>query len=90
MQQEMLCLFLAHSMWKREKAAQAPAAPDREGYEFTGWNPATFSEVTDNLDVYAQYVAIAGQVRLTVNYVYSDGTMAAQPWVSHVKIWCCM
>ena len=67
------------------KAAQAPAAPDREGYEFTGWNPATFSEVTDNLDVYAQYVAIAGQVRLTVNYVYSDGTMAAQPWVSHVK-----
>ena len=67
------------------KAAQAPAAPDREGYEFTGWNPATFSEVTDNLDVYAQYVAIAGQVRLTVNYVYPDGTMAAQPWVSHVK-----
>lgn len=67
------------------KAAQAPAVPDREGYEFTGWNPATFSEVTDNLDVYAQYVAIAGQVRLTVNYVYSDGTMAAQPWVSHVK-----
>ena len=37
------------------------------------------------MDVYAQYVAIAGQVRLTVNYVYSDGTMAAQPWVSHVK-----
>ena len=29
--------------------------------------------------------ATAGQVRLTVNYVYSNGSLAAQPWVSHVE-----
>ena len=66
------------------KAAQAPAVPDRDGYRFTGWD-ADFSAVTDNMDVYAVYAPIAGQVRLTVNYVYSNGSLAAQPWVSHVE-----
>ena len=66
------------------KAAQAPAVPDRDGYRFTGWD-ADFSAVTDNMDIYAGYAPIAGQVRLTVNYVYSNGSLAAQPWVSHVE-----
>ena len=66
------------------KAAQAPAVPDRAGYRFTGWDKA-FSEVTGNMDIYAVYAPIAGQVRLTVNYVYSNGSLAAQPWVSHVE-----
>ena len=35
--------------------------------------------------IYAVYAPIAGQVRLTVNYVYSNGSLAAQPWVSHVE-----
>jgi len=65
-------------------AAQAPAVPDRAGYRFTGWDKA-FSEVTGDMDVYAVYAPIAGQVRLTVNYVYSNGSLAAQPWVSHVE-----
>ena len=66
------------------EAAQAPAVPDRAGYRFTGWDKA-FSEVTGDMDVYAVYAPIAGQVRLTVNYVYSNGSLAAQPWVSHVE-----
>lgn len=66
------------------KEAQAPAVPDRAGYRFTGWDKA-FSEVTGNMDIYAVYAPIAGQVRLTVNYVYSNGSLAAQPWVSHVE-----
>lgn len=65
-------------------AAQAPAVPDREGYRFTGWDK-DFSRVTGDMDVYAGYAPIAGQVRLTVNYVYSNGSLAAQPWVSHVE-----
>ena len=66
------------------KAAEAPAVPDRDGYRFTGWD-TDFSAVTDNMAVYAVYVPIVGQVRLTVNYVYSNGSLAAQPWVSHVE-----
>ena len=66
------------------KAAQAPAVPDRDGYRFTGWDK-DFSNVTGDMNIYAGYAPIAGQVRLTVNYVYSNGSLAAQPWVSHVE-----
>ena len=66
------------------KAAEAPAVPDRDGYRFTGWD-TDFSKVTGDMDIYAGYAPIAGQVRLTVNYVYSNGSLAAQPWVSHVE-----
>ena len=66
------------------KAAEAPAVPDRDGYRFTG-RDTDFSKVTGDMDVYAGYAPIAGQVRLTVNYVYSNGSLAAQPWVSHVE-----
>ena len=66
------------------KAAQAPAVPDRDGYRFTGWDK-DFSNVTGDMKVYAGYAPIDGQVRLTVNYVYSNGSLAAQPWVSHVE-----
>lgn len=65
-------------------AAQAPAVPDRDGYRFTGWDK-DFSRVTGDMDIYAGYAPIAGQVRLTVNYVYSNDSLAAQPWVSHVE-----
>ena len=41
---------------------------------------------TGDMAVYAVYAPIAGQVRLTVNYVYSNGSLAAQPWVSHVAV----
>ena len=38
--------------------ATAPASPTRSGYTFTGWSPATFSNVTANLNVTAQYDAL--------------------------------
>lgn len=57
------------------KAAEAPAVPDRDGYRFTGWD-TDFSKVTGDMKVYAGYAPIAGQVRLTVNYVYSNGSLA--------------
>ena len=66
------------------KAAEAPAVPDRDGYRFTGWD-TDFSKVTGDMKVYAGYAPIAGQVRLTVNYVYSNGSLAAQPGGSHVE-----
>ena len=36
-------------------AATAPEEPEREGYTFTGWDPADFSHVTSDLTVTAQY-----------------------------------
>ncbi|MBR4563722.1 MAG: leucine-rich repeat protein [Paludibacteraceae bacterium] len=36
-------------------AATAPADPSREGYTFTGWDPADYSHVTTDLTVTAQY-----------------------------------
>ena len=36
-------------------AATAPEDPEREGYTFTGWDPADFSHVTSDLTVTAQY-----------------------------------
>ena len=49
-------------------AATAPADPTREGYTFLGWDK-DFSNITADLDVYAQYEAGADK-DLTV--VYSD------------------
>ncbi len=36
-------------------AATAPEDPEREGYTFTGWDPADFSHVTSDLTITAQY-----------------------------------
>ena len=37
------------------EAAQTPANPTREGYTFTGWKPADFTNVTKDMDIYAQF-----------------------------------
>ena len=55
-------------------AATAPAAPERTGYNFTGWD-TDFSNVTSNLTVKAQYEAI--RHTLTINYVYYQNGQAA-------------
>ncbi len=49
-------------------AAKAPAAPEREGYNFTGWNKA-FDAVTDNMTVTAQYA----MKTFTVTFYEQDG-----------------
>ncbi|WP_320973288.1 InlB B-repeat-containing protein, partial [Enterocloster bolteae] len=61
-----------------------PAAPEVEGYVFVGWDPSP-QNILDNSDIYARYSKTADLIRLTVNYVYSDGTAAAQPWVAEVQ-----
>ena len=66
------------------QSATAPAAPDVEGYQFNGWDK-TFDNVTENLNVRATYVKI-GKVTYTINYQFSDGTAASQPWVAQLKV----
>lgn len=61
-----------------------PAAPEVEGYVFVGWNPSPQNILADS-NIYAQYSKTADLIRLTVNYIYSDGTAAAQPWVAEVQ-----
>ncbi|SET98635.1 InlB B-repeat-containing protein, partial [Enterocloster clostridioformis] len=61
-----------------------PAAPEFDGYVFVGWDPSPQNILGDS-DIYARYSKTADLIRLTVNYIYSDGTVAAQPWVAEVQ-----
>ena len=61
-----------------------PAAPEFDGYVFVGWDPSP-QNISGDSDIYARYSKTADLIRLTVNYIYSDGTVAAQPWVAEVQ-----
>ena len=65
------------------QSATAPAAPDVDGYRFNGWDKK-FDNVTADLNVQATYVKI-GKVTYTINYQFSDGTAASQPWVAQLE-----
>ena len=67
------------------QSATAPAAPDVEGYRFNGWDK-TFDNVTEDLNVRAIYVKIGDKVTYTINYQFSDGTAASQPWVAQLEV----
>ena len=67
------------------QSATAPAAPDVDGYRFNGWDKK-FDNVTENLDVQAIYVIIGDKVTYTINYQFSDGTAASQPWVAQLEV----
>ena len=54
------------------EAATAPADPTREGYTFTGWDPADFSNITADLTVTAQYTI--NTYTLTIHYVDEEGS----------------
>ena len=64
-------------------AAVAPSVPNRPGYQFTGWS-ADFSSVTQNMDIYAQYVPLLS-FSVTVNYIFADNTIALQPVIYSVE-----
>ncbi len=54
------------------KAATAPETnPEREGHTFTGWSPADFSSVTDDMTITAQYSIN----KYTVKFVDWDSTL---------------
>ena len=66
------------------KAAVAPAAPEKDGYRFIGWDK-DFSNVTADMEVTAQYSEIGAKVKYQIIYQYTDGTVAAQPWVAEFE-----
>ena len=66
------------------KAAVAPAAPEKDGYRFIGWDK-DFSNVTADMEVTAQYSEIGAKVKYQIIYQYTDGTVAAQPWAAEFE-----
>ena len=66
------------------KAAVAPAAPEKDGYRFIGWDK-DFSNVTADMEVTAQYSEIGAKIKYQISYQYTDGTVAAQPWVAELE-----
>ena len=63
-------------------SAEAPDAPDVDGYAFTGWD-TDFSNVTTDLTVKAVYRE-AVVYKATIHYYYSDGTTAAQTFTEEI------
>ena len=57
-------------------AASAPANPTREGYVFTGWSPVSYSNITGNLTVTAQYNGGATG-NYTITFISAGGSSVA-------------
>ena len=49
------------------ESAVAPLAPARAGYTFTGWKPTTYTNVTRDLDIYAQFINNSGSSTTTTS-----------------------
>ncbi|MGW8114930.1 YDG domain-containing protein [Caproicibacterium sp. NSD3] len=63
--------------------ALEPRVSGKDGYCFTGWDQS-FSNITGNLKIHAQYRVLA-KYKVTINYVFGDGTMAAPSYVAEVE-----
>lgn len=63
--------------------ALEPRVSGKDGYCFTGWDQS-FSNITENLKIHAQYRVLA-KYKVTINYVFGDGTMAAPSYVAEVE-----
>lgn len=57
-------------------AATPPSNPVREGYTFTGWLPTTYTDVLEDLDVYAQYKENEQPTTEPLTFVNGDGDIA--------------
>lgn len=57
-------------------AATPPSNPVREGYTFTGWLPTTYTDVLEDLDVYAQYKENEQPTTEPITFVNGDGDIA--------------
>ena len=60
------------------KSATAPTAPDREGYVFTKWDK-TFTNITSNMIVTAQYTKITNPTFVVGNVSASAGQTVTVP-----------
>lgn len=63
--------------------ALEPRVSGKDGYCFTGWDQS-FSNITENLKIHAKYRVLA-KYKVTINYVFGDGTMAAPSYVAEVE-----
>ncbi|UZT81303.1 YDG domain-containing protein [Caproicibacterium sp. BJN0003] len=63
--------------------ALEPRVSGKDGYCFTGWDQS-FSNITENLKIHAQYRVLA-KYKVTINYVFGDGTMASPSYVAEVE-----
>ena len=62
--------------------AEAPANPHRDGHSFLGWD-TDYTNVETDLTVTAMYRAL-NSYTIAIRYIFSDGTIAAQPFVATV------
>ena len=69
------------------KAAVAPAAPKKMVIVLSD-GIKDFSNVTADMEVTAQYSEIGAKVKYQIIYQYTDGTVAAQPWVAELEKRC--
>lgn len=77
--------LIASVQVEKGKAATTPEAPALPGYEFVGWSDSSFTKVSENISVYAQYkkalVTVSGKVG---NYPYVDlGLPSGLKWASY-------
>ena len=54
-------------------AATPPSNPVREGYTFKGWLPTTYTDVLEDLDIYAQYIKNEQPTTEPLTFVNGDG-----------------
>lgn len=83
---------IAKQSVKAEEAATFPNHKEYEGYRFEGWFDAKtdgekvedLSAINSDRTIYAYYAPIS-KFTITVEYKYSDGTMAKAPYVVEVE-----
>lgn len=56
--------------------ATPPSNPVREGYTFTGWLPTTYTDVLEDLDIYAQYIENEQPTTEPLTFVNGDGDIS--------------
>lgn len=60
------------------EAASAPADPVREGYTFTGWDPADFTNIVSDLTITATYTENAAQTFTVIFKDWDESTLSEQ------------
>lgn len=77
--------LIASAQVEKGKAATTPEAPALPGFEFVGWSDSSFTKVSEDISVYAQYkkalVTVSGKVG---DHPYVDlGLPSGLKWASY-------